>query len=200
MTTISTVEQLMELEPAPCEPARKWLAESGITELADAWDQCHRADWMLWLCDALDLLTDRERRLIVCRCVRETPLADGRRVWDLLTDERSRQAVEVAERHARGDATDEQLAVAWTAAWTAARTAADAAEAAARAAARDAAMAAADEQTATWAAARTATWAATAAAAATAARAEAWLAAAAARAAQADLVREIAGNPWRKEA
>ncbi len=101
---IKTVEQLYEVRPDTCEPLREWLAAKGITTLAEAWDRCHRADWMLWLDKALDLLSDRERRLIACRCVRETPLIDGRRVWDLLTDERSRQAVEVAERYADGDA------------------------------------------------------------------------------------------------
>jgi len=136
--------------------AREWLAKNYITDLADAWDRCHRADWMLWLDKDLDLLTDRERRLIACRCVRDTPLIDGRKVWDLLTDERSRRAVTVAERYADGDATDEQLVDAWNAA-------------------RDAAQAAATDP------AETATWAA-------------------ARAAQAAIVREIAGNPWRKEA
>ena len=59
----------------------------------------------------------------------------ARRVQHLLTDERSLQALNVAERHARGLATDEELAAAedaaWAATWPAAR---DAAWAAARAA------------------------------------------------------------------
>jgi hypothetical protein len=87
--------------------------------------------------------------------VRETPLADGRKVWDLLTDERSRKAVEVAERHADGLATYDELAAAldasgaaalaaaWAAAWVAAGAAArDASGAAAWAAAWAAALAA----------------------------------------------------------
>jgi len=200
--------------------AREWLAKNNITDLADAWDRCHRADWMLWLDKDLDLLTDRERRLIACRCVRDTPLIDGRKVWDLLTDERSRRAVTVAERYADGDATDEQLVDAWNAARVAAQAAA-AAAAAARVA-RDAAAPAADAAaSAAWAATEAATaWATegeedadllnvAGAAAAEAARDAAQAAAtdpaetatwAAARAAQAAIVREIAGNPWRKEA
>jgi hypothetical protein len=82
----------------------------------------------------------RAMRLFACWCVRETPLPDGRKVWDLLIDGRSRTAVEVAERHACGGATDEELAAAWdsarAAAWAAgdsARAAGDSARAAARA-------------------------------------------------------------------
>lgn len=73
---------------------------------------------VLWMADATTAL-----RLLACRFVRETPLADGRRVWDLLSDARSRAAVEVAERYAVGQATEKELdaarGAAWGAAWTA---------------------------------------------------------------------------------
>ena len=110
---------------------------------------------VMWMANA-----ERELRLFACWSVRNTPLADGRTVWDLLTDKRSKTAVEVAEQYAGGLATDHELAAAWAAAratawdaaWDAARdaawdaagaTARDAARAAARDAARDAARAAA---------------------------------------------------------
>lgn len=69
----------------------------------------------------------------VCWCVRNTPLSDGRTVWDLLTDERNRRAVETKERWIDGKATDGELAAARDAAWDAAWDAAawDAARAAA---------------------------------------------------------------------
>ena len=52
---------------------------------------------------------ERTARLFACWCVRETSLADGGKVWDLLTDERSRRAVEVAEKYAYGGATAKEL-------------------------------------------------------------------------------------------
>lgn len=50
----------------------------------------------------------------------------GRQVEHLMKDERSRNALNVAERHANGQATDDELAVAWDAARDAARAARDA--------------------------------------------------------------------------
>jgi hypothetical protein len=82
-----------------------------------------------------------ELRLWGCWCIRNTPINGGKVVWDLLTDERSRKAIEVAERFARNEATREELGAASAAAWGAASAAAwgaawDAAWAAARGAAR----------------------------------------------------------------
>ena len=99
----------------------------------------------IWAATCKGVLDDKTLRLFACKCVRE--------VWHLLTDERSRKAVEVAERYAVGDATDEELDAARDAAWDASSSAArDAAIAAAMAAAWDAAIAAA------WAAAIAAAW------------------------------------------
>ena len=67
----------------------------------------------------------------------------ARQVQHLMTDPRSIAALDVAERHARGDATDAELAAAW-AAGDAARDAAVAADVAARAAAWAAGDAAGD--------------------------------------------------------
>jgi hypothetical protein len=107
----------------------------------------------LWAVLRPTVLDDRTLRLLACAYVRRTPLGDGRMVWDLLTDERSIAAVVVAERHARGEATDEEQDAARDAAWAAAK---DAAWAAAKDAAKDAAWDAAKD--AAWDAARDAAW------------------------------------------
>ena len=79
-------------------------------------------DDALWALRAVEGY-DREIRLYAVWC--------ARRVEHLLTDQRSRDTLEVAERFARGRATREELAAAWAAAAAAARDAAcDAAAAA----------------------------------------------------------------------
>lgn len=87
---------------------------------------------------------EREKRLLAVRFARD--------VQHLMTDSRSLQALEVAERFANGDASWEELNAAYDAAWAAAR---DAARAAAGAAAWAAALAAAGSAAydAAWAAA-----------------------------------------------
>ncbi|CAK1304947.1 putative bacteriophage protein [Burkholderia pseudomallei] len=108
---------------------------------------------------------DRDLRLFAVWCARQ--------VEHLMQDQRSKDALNVAERFANGEATDEERDAAWDAARDAAR---DAAGAAARAAARDAAWDAARDaaRDAAGAAARAAARDAARAAARDAARAAAW--------------------------
>jgi len=80
----------------------------------------------------------RQLRLFACFCVRSTPIGNGKTAWDLLTDERSRNAVIVAERFANDEATAEESEAARGSAWGAAMgSARGAAWGAAREAARD---------------------------------------------------------------
>jgi hypothetical protein len=101
--------------------------------MAEVWDNCPRADWLLWIANKLGQSPDyRTLRLFAVWCAKSTPLPDGRKTSDLLTDPRSLAALEVAERYANGKASQEELV-----------SARDAARDAAGAAARYAAWAAA---------------------------------------------------------
>ena len=109
-------------------------------------------DDALWCLRAVDG-HQREMRLYAVWCARQ--------VEHLMADPRSRTALDVAERHATGVATDDELAAAWgaaDAAWDAAVSAADDELAAARAAAGGAAKAAKAARAAAWAAATAAAW------------------------------------------
>ena len=69
----------------------------------------------IWAATCKGILDNKTLRLFACKCVRE--------IWHLVTDERSCNAVEVAEKFAIGEATQEELAAAWAAARDAARAA-----------------------------------------------------------------------------
>ena len=92
-------------------------------------------DDALWCCRAEPQYA-REWRLFAVWCARQ--------VQHLMSDQRSIDALDVAERHANGQATDAELETAWDAAWDAWDAAGAAAWAAAWDAARAAAGAAAD--------------------------------------------------------
>ena len=164
-----------------CSQAREWAKD--VKDIKTAWATCPRSDWMIWALHCIDFKDERKFRLYACQCVRETPLADGRTLWDLLTDERSRNAVEVEERYAEGKATDDERSAAY-AAFAAATYAATCA------ATYAAAAAAAATYAATYAAAYVATADATYAAAEAAAAEAAAAARKNAQVWQADLLRQ----------
>ena len=127
-----TVKEFMGTHRA-CREGREW-AETTCETMDDVW-RCARPDWLLWVATRPGVLTDRELRLFA--------VWSARQVQHLMTDARSLAAVDVAERHANGQASREELAAAWAAAgaaaWAAAGDAAgDAARDAAVVAARDA--------------------------------------------------------------
>lgn len=93
-----------------CLPSKKFLREAGTFE--NAWNTCRSLDWMFWGLERISYSDKKILRLFACWCVRETKISDGRKVWDLLVDERSRRAVEVAEQYAKGNATYGELKVA----------------------------------------------------------------------------------------
>jgi hypothetical protein len=177
-----------------CTEGAKWALSIG-EEMDVVWNamvEQGKYDWMVWTATRPGVFPDTVLRKLVCRFVRETPLHDGRKVWDLLVDERSRKAVEVAEAYADGKATYEELQTAYATAYAAAR-AACAARAAACAVAYAVAYAAADDAAyAAYAAAYAASDVAAYAASDDAAEA----AYAAANAAQAQIIAEL-GNPFK---
>jgi hypothetical protein len=180
-----TIKEFMDKHCA-CDEGRAW-AEATCETMDDVW-RWARPEWLLWVATRRGVLTDRELRLYA--------VWSARQVQHLLTDARSLAALDVAERHANGQATGQELAAAFDAAWAAAWAAArDAAGAAAGAAARDAARAAAWDaaRAAAWDAAWAAAGAAAGAAARDAARAAAWDAA---WAAQAEWLRSNTSPRW----
>ena len=183
-----------------CSEAVVWAAP--YTTAAAGWEACPKPQWMLWALEVAGFCDQSLVRQVGCACVRETPLSDGRKVWDLLTDERSRAAVEVAERFAVGKANAKELASASVAAWSAVRGAESsaawsavsfaaatrgAAWSTAATAAKGAVAAAAWE--AAWSAASSAAWGAEMEAAWCTASSAAW-------AAQCAIIRRIIGNPF----
>lgn len=118
-----------------CKEGYLWATEH-CTSMQEVWEKA-KPEWLIWVATRKGVLTDNE--------LRRFAVWSARQVQHLMTDPRSIAALDVAERHAEGSATDEELAAAYAAAWEAARAAVccDAAYAAARAAARDAVSAAA---------------------------------------------------------
>jgi len=102
-------------ENRACKNGIDWCEENCDT-MEDVWDKLKRVDWLVWVATRKGVLTDKELRLFACFCARQN--------WHLLTGE-SRNAIEVAERFANGNATKGELKAA-----DAAFDAADAADAA----------------------------------------------------------------------
>lgn len=122
-----TLKQFCEKHNA-CEPGQTW-ALANCKTIQEAWDAAPDPEWVVWIATRRGVLTERELRLFICFCARQN--------WHRLTDPRSRNVVDVAERYANGQASQEELVAAarearaavevvWgTAAWTAERVAAD---------------------------------------------------------------------------
>lgn len=130
------------IEIKACKDAQEWA--DAQTDYETAWNICENGDWMLWIA----------RKQGVDK--RKFTLAKARCAWlvkHLMKDERSINAVEVAEKYGLGEVTDEELDAAAAAARAAYAADADAAYAAYAAAAAAAAVAAATADAAAHAAA-----------------------------------------------
>ena len=106
-----------------CSDAKEWAKDMTIEEVVAT---CHRGDWLLWLAKRIDIGL-QPLTLAKAHCANT--------VRHLMTDERSKNAIDVAIKFGEGNATIEELDAA--AAYAYAADAADAA--AAYAAAADAA-------------------------------------------------------------
>jgi hypothetical protein len=134
--------------PLSCKNGYHLCRESDVLGWLN--DEIYEAEYYGEIIEEDDKVTVQEARLLrkfenwnestailfACWCVRNTPLRGGGTVWDLLTDSRSKKVVEVAEKYAIGDATEEEIDAAYDTAWGAVDVAAPiAVEEAARAAA-----------------------------------------------------------------
>ena len=124
----------------PCSEAVAY--RSVYTSFEDAWNNCHRGDWMLWIAQrvGVDIKVLTKAKALCALTVRH-----------LMKDERSIKACEVALKFADGEATSEELSNAANAAVAAYAAAADAADDAAANAAIYAAIYAAYAADATYA-------------------------------------------------
>jgi hypothetical protein len=112
-----------------CFPARVWLKANPDLSMPELWHACPDGLWLMWFLEEFDLLTRHQSVQLAVAFVRETPLGDGRFVYDLLTDPRSTAAIEAAEAWLRGEIDDEKLLIAADAPADAAAAAAAAADA-----------------------------------------------------------------------
>jgi hypothetical protein len=87
---------------------REFLEWKGDRDLKQTWNQCQRSDWMLDVLNRLPVHSST-MRLLACDFVRYTPIDESQTVWDLLTIEHARHAVEISERYANGEVTEKEL-------------------------------------------------------------------------------------------
>ena len=113
----------------PCQEGVKWaLAECSTMQEVFA---KAKPEWRIWIATRPGIMSKKDLILWVCKCIKKIPLHNGGTVWDLLTDKRSKKAIKIAKKYAKGKVTIEEVEDA--------RVAADAADAAVSHAARAAA-------------------------------------------------------------
>ena len=110
--------EVMLKEINACTEAREWTKGKS---LAEAWDTCERADWMLWLCGRMagsdGWPTHQQIVLVACEFA-ETSLKFYESKYP--KDDRPRKAIETARKWANGQATIEEVRASRTAAYAAA--------------------------------------------------------------------------------
>jgi hypothetical protein len=81
-----------------CSEAIEWVATQ--KNKIEAWQNCERGDWMLWLAKRLDV-DDRKLTLAKFKCANQ--------VRHLMTDKRSIDAMDAAEKYGNGEISREDL-------------------------------------------------------------------------------------------
>jgi hypothetical protein len=81
-----------------CNSGAKWADSQ--SSYREAWDKCERGDWMLWIA---------KKQGVDLRVLTRAKVECAKVVEHLIKDERSINALRVAERFADGDATREEL-------------------------------------------------------------------------------------------
>jgi len=79
--------------------------------MQEVWTACENPQWMFWILERTKPLDGITQRRLACAFVRQPE------VWKLLTDEQSRNAVEVAERFCDGLATEDERSSAYASAY-----------------------------------------------------------------------------------
>ena len=82
-----------------CKEAREWAGDKTWEEI---YTTCHRGDWLLWLFARANPEDKLQLILAAAHCANT--------VRNLMRDERSRKAIDIAIRYGEGNATDGELA------------------------------------------------------------------------------------------
>ena len=118
-----TIERFCDKHDA-CQEGRKWALSRGATTMVELWKRDDlKHEWREWIYTREGVFSKTDAIRFACWSVRK--------IWHLLTDERSRKAIEVVEAFLEGKATLEEVEAAARDAYAAARAAYDAAAAAA---------------------------------------------------------------------
>jgi hypothetical protein len=99
---MKTFQDLL-IELNVCEEAFEWAGNKTIEQFID----CDRGDWLLWLAKEIDI-NNQKLTLAKGHCANT--------VRHLMLDERSRNAVDTAIKYGEGQASEEELNVAYTSA------------------------------------------------------------------------------------
>lgn len=97
----------------PPDNFQQWVRESGVTTIAEAWDQLSNPDSMRWLLHATGKGDKEKLRLWACWCAKNTPLPNGVLISQyVIIPWGDLNAINTHERFALGQATATELEVA----------------------------------------------------------------------------------------